>query len=240
MKKTVSIIALAVAFLCSSVSIAGAGKPPSSDVALKVTIAGDPNAPGAYSIVGDGRGEYVDGVAGVYAKFQIGNGTNDFIMDPTNSGAPAPRALWFDFSDKIADGTIANPWYGLGHRQIDTYLNFNNVYTVPVGTVQERTGGFGQLFSGSKKVNYAVKFNPDPSAPNYTIINTPNFTATVEVSHPDCNTWILTPKAVPYAEHGYGSGSGAVSALIGAPNSAGQYLMPFQITLTRKTLISCP
>lgn len=241
MKKTLSVVALAGMMLCSSISIVGSGKPPSPDIALRVTISGTPNAPGAYSIVGDLGGDYVDGQEGVYAKFQIGNGSNDFIMDPTDRGATAPRALWFDFSDKIADGNIANPWYGLGLRKIDTYLNFNNVYTVQVGSVEERTGGFGQLFAGSgKKVNYAVKFNPDPSAPNYTIINTPNFTATVEVSHPDCNTWILTPKAVTYSDSGYGSGSGPVAALISAPNSTGQYLMPFQITLTRKTVISCP
>jgi hypothetical protein len=240
MKKTVSLVAIAVALLYSSSPVVGSGKPPSSDVALRVTVEGNPNMPGLFSIVGDGR-DYVDGEEGVYAVFQVDNGTNDFIMDPTNTRATAPRAFWFNFADKIADGNIANPWYGSGFTQIDTYLNFNEIYTVPVGTVGERSGGFGQLFAaGNKKTSYAVKFNPNnPGAVNFTLINTPNYTSAVEVNHPDCNTWILTPKSASYGDFGYGSGSGAVCALISAPNTSGQYLMPFQITLTRKTPINC-
>lgn len=238
MKKIVSLVAIAVALLYSSNPVVG--KPPSSDVALKVTVEGNPNMPGLYGIVGDGR-DYVDGQEGVYAKFQVDNGTNDFIMDPTDRGVSMPRAFWFNFADKIADGNIANPWFGSGFTKIDTYLNFNEIFNVPLGT-SERSGGFGQLFAaGSKKVSYRLAFNPNyPAAINFTLINTPNWTSAVEVNHPDCNTWILTPKPAPYADNGYGVGSGAVAALISAPNSTGQYLMPFQITLTRKTLISCP
>ena len=51
----------------------------SQDVPLKVTIEGNPNAPGSDRIVSDGRGDYVDGQQGVYAKFQVDNGSNDFI-----------------------------------------------------------------------------------------------------------------------------------------------------------------
>ena len=241
MKRTVSIVALVVALMYASNPVVGAGTPPTNDVPLKVTVEGNPNMPGQYSIVGDGR-DYIDGQEGVYAKFQVDNGTNDFIMDPTDKGVTNPRAFWFDFSDKIADGNISNPWYGAGVTKIDTYLNFNEVYTVPLGTVQERSGGFGQLLAaGSKKVSYRLAFNPNyPAAPNFTLINTPNYTAAIQVDHPDCNTWILTPTPAPYADFGYGSGSGAVCALISAPNSAGQYLMPFRITLTRKTLLTCP
>jgi hypothetical protein len=241
MKRTVSFVALAIALLYSSNPVVGSSRPPSADVALKVTVDGNPNIPGVYSIVGDGR-DYVDGEEGVYAKFQVGNGTNDFIMDPTDRGVSNPRALWFIFADKIADGSITNPWFGAGPSKIDTYLNFNEIYTVPVGSVQERSGGFGQLFPvGSKKVNYALRFNPNyPPAINFTLINTPNYTSAVEVNHPDCNTWVLTPKPAPYADFGYGSGTGAVCTLISAPDSAGQYLMPFRITLTRKTLLTCP
>jgi len=239
MKRTVLLVALALTLLYSTNSAAVPKGPPSSDVALRVTVEGNPNMPGSYSLVGDGR-DYVDGQEGVYAKFQVDNGTNDFIMDPTNTGVSSPRAFWFNFSQKIADGNIANPWYGLGMTKIDTYLNFNEIYTVPVGAVQERSGGFGQLFpAGSKKTSYRLAFNPNyPPAPNFELINTPNDTAPIQVDHPDCNTWILTPKPVPYADFGFGSGSGAVAALISAPNTTGQYLMPFQITLRR--VVPCP
>ena len=237
MKKIVSLVAIAVALLYSSSHVVGSGRPPSNNVALRVTVDGNPNMPGAYSIVGDGR-DYVDGEEGVSAQFQ--DVTNDFLMDPMVRTVAAPRAFWFIFSDKIADGTVANPWYGVGPTTIDSYLNFTNIYSVPVGTVQERSGGFG-LYP-DKKSFYRVVFNPNnPAAPNFTLINTPNYTAAVEVNHPDCNTWILTPKATtPYADFGYGNGAGPVCALIKPPNTAGQYLMSFRITLTRKTPIACP
>jgi hypothetical protein len=237
-KRIVSLVAISVALLYSSNPVVVSARPPSVNVPLRVTIEGNPNMPGAYSVVGDGR-DYVDGEEGVSAL--LSSSTNDFLMDPTNRGVSNPRALWFIFSDKIADGNIANPWFGAGPTKIDSYLNFNEILTVPVGTIQERSGGFG-LYP-SKKTSYAVRFNPNnPSAPNFALINDPNFTAAVLVSHPDCNTWILTPKATtPYADFGYGSGTGAVCTLISfSPNSAGQYLMPFQITLTRKTPIACP
>jgi hypothetical protein len=142
-------------------------------------------------------------------------------------------------ADKIADGTVANPWYGSGFTSIDSYLNFNDIYGVPVGAVEDRSGGFG-IFPGGR-VTYRLASNPNyPAAPNFTLINTPNVTSAVEVNHPDCNTWILTPKPAPYADFGSGSGSGTVGALISGSSSAGQYLMPFQITLTRKTPITCP
>ena len=92
MKKTVSLVALALTLLCFSNSAAGSKRPPDPDIALRVTVEGNPNMPGSFRLVGDGR-DYVDGQEGVYAKFQVGNGTNDFIMDPTNTGVSSPRAF---------------------------------------------------------------------------------------------------------------------------------------------------
>lgn len=211
----------------------------SQDVPLKVTIEGNPNAPGSDRIVGDGR-DYVDGQEGVYARFQVDNGSNDFNMNPTDKVVKAPRAVWFDFSSKIADGTVANPWFGKGLTQINSFLNFDQVYTVPVDPYNAylRLGGFGQLTYSHSQTIYKVVFQPE-STDNYTVVNTPNYVAFLEVRHPDCNTWIITPQIVSYGDFGYGSGSGAVSALI-VPfgPSTGQYLMPFKITLTRLTPVS--
>lgn len=236
MKRIVSLVAIAVALMYPSNPVVGAKKPQGLNVPLRVTVQGNPNIPESYGVVGDGR-DYVDGEEGVSAVFQ--DGTNDFLMDPKTLRVTAPRALWFNFADKIADGTIANPWYGSGFTSIDSYLNFKDIYSVPVGAVEDRSGGFG-IFPGGK-TSYRLAFNPNyPDAPNFTLINTPNFTSAVEVNHPDCNTWILTPAPAPYAEQGYGSGSGAVGGFISGTSSTGQYLMPFQITLTRKTPITCP
>lgn len=241
MKRTVLLAAIALALLGSGSVVVVAEKPSSATyIPLRVTVDGEPgNNPDSYGVVGDGD-DYLDGEEGVSALLQEGDLNNDFLMNPSSDRRVSPpRALSFDFFTKIADGTIANPWYGSGMTAIDTYLNFKDVNTVPVGTVQERSGGFG-LFPGGK-TTYRLAFNPNyATAPNFTLINTPNWTSAVLVDHPDCNTWILTPKTAPYDERGYGSGSGAVSALISGTKSTGQYLMTFRITLTRKTPITCP
>lgn len=244
MKITLTLFALMLMTMFSTLPIVGAQK--MTDISLRVRIDNaDPNM-----IIGDGRGDYVDGEQGVSAKLQ--NGFNDFLMDPTNSSSANPRALFFNFSQKIASGAVANPWEGAGWVAIDTYLNFNSINSVAVNpdpnAYELRTGGFGQLYAPvSNKSYFNVKFLPDPSAVNYPFINTPNVTSYIEVRHPDCNTWILTPQIVGYIDSGYGSGAGAVSGVVtipttpkGTTQSVGQYLMPFRITLTRKTPITCP
>ena len=239
MKK--SLLTISVTVLMLGLHITAAAQ----DVPLRVKIEVYPNAyilaTSPYRIIGDTR-DYVDGKDGIYARFQVVNWSNDFIMDPTNKPVRSPRALWFDFSNKVAAGTLANPWDGQGLVKIDTYLNFNEVYTVPVDSYNSytRNGGFGQLYSKNSKIVYRVFFQARADSPNLTVVNTPNPTAFVEVRHPDCNTWIMTPQVVNYFDSGYGSGSGAVSALVDPSNgvSAGQYLMPFKITLTRVTPVA--
>lgn len=246
MKKTITLIALTVMTLLSNLPNVGAQK--RTDIRLRVTI----ESLGSEMIISDGKGDYVDGEQGVSATLASG-GEGDFIMDPTNAGSPNPRALFFNFSQKIASGAIPNPWDAAGWVAIDTYLNFNSINTVAINpdpnAYELRTGGFGQLYASTRNKSYDnLKFLPDPSAANYTVINTPNVTSYIEVRHPDCNTWILTPQTVGYIDSGYGSGSGAVAGLINIPNtskggtiqSVGQYLMPFKLTLTRKTPIACP
>lgn len=257
--KRIVYLPLALLLMCFTLSSISNGQHQSSDIPLKVRIEGNPNTyttASPYQIIGDGvgtadqtAGVYEDGKDGVYARFQIGNGTNDFIMDPTDRRVTAPRTLYFDFTNRISPGTVSNPWYGLGLVKIDTYLNFDQVYTVPVGGTLRTNGGFGQLITGNQ--NYRVAFNPDPSGPNFNILNTPNYTAPLVVTHPDCNTWEITPDVVAYNQYDnngnvIGSGIGAVSGMFifatkSSPiMSTGQYLMPFRITLTRKTPISCP
>lgn len=174
MKKTITLIALAVMTFLSSLPIAEAQKKPSSNISVRVTIE---NSSG-YMIFSDGRGDYVDGELGVSATI-ASSGEGDFLMDPSNSQSTNPRALWFDFSQKIASGDIPNPWEGQT-VQIDTYLNFNGINTVPVGEVQLRTGGFGQLYSStSNKSYFNLKFLPTNSTgpnPNLPLINSPNET----------------------------------------------------------------
>lgn len=239
MKKMLSLVALMVLVLLGS-SIPGSGKgPPPPDIPVRVTVAGTANSPAGYSIVSDGIGDYVDGQQGVSAVV-AGNGS--FAMDPTANTVTSPRALWYDFSNRIAVGTSPNPWFGQGLVKLDSQLQTNYVGTVPVGGVLESDGRFGEIYNGTgKKLStYRVVFNPNPNGPNYQTVNYPNLTSPVVVTHPDCNTWILSPKVIDY---GAGAGSGPVSSFVyfvDPPQSTGQYLMSYQLTLTRKVPITCP
>lgn len=221
-----------------SIATVGKGKP-SNDIPLRVTVSGMANNPGGFAIVSDGR-DYVDGEEGVQAI--IDGSINRFVLDPTLTAAPAPRALWFDFSNKIANGTEANPFFGLGMKQIDSQISFDEVGTVPVGATEERVGRIGEIFAGNgrRQAMYRVVFNNDPNGLFYSTVNYPNLTSPLIVSHPDCNTWNITPKVVSYNA---GAGSGPVAAFVHFTDpavSTGQYLMPFQITLKRKVSITCP
>ena len=83
MKRMVSLLAIVVMFLLAS-SIPGSGKgPPPPDIAVRVTVAGEPDALGGYSVVSDDRGAYVDGEQGVLAK--IASGLGQFAFDPSTT-----------------------------------------------------------------------------------------------------------------------------------------------------------
>jgi hypothetical protein len=241
MKRYAALIAIVVVFLLAT-SIPGSGKgPPSPDIAVRVTISGQPDALGGYSIVSDDRGAYVDGEQGVTAKVASG-GLGQFTLDPATTTMTNPRAIWFDFSNKIANGTIANPWSGPYPVKLDCQMVADSVGSVPVGGTGETDGRFGEIYAGpgKKEPMFRVVFNPDPNGPYFYTVNAPNTTSPIVVTHPDCNTWTLTPKVITY---GAGAGTGAVSSFVKFVDpavSAGQYLMPYQVTLTRKVPITCP
>jgi hypothetical protein len=244
MKKSLLPVVLFIIVVTCVFSAVGSGqaqksKPP-ADIPLRVTLAGSANAPNGYRIVSDGR-DYVDGLEGVTARI----GEDHLNVDPVTTTVAAPRTFWFDFSAKIADGTIQNPWGEAGLTAIDSYLQIDSVRSIAVGATEVRSGRIGQMYAGTgrKQTMYRVTFNPDPTGPNYSTVNSPNIVSAFQISHPDCNTWVITPTVVPYFNNGYGDGSGAVAAFVYAsdpPQSTGQYLMPMQMTLTRKTPITCP
>jgi hypothetical protein len=244
MKKSLLPVVLFVIVVTCVFSAVGSGnaqkgKPPAG-IPLRVSLAGTANAPDVYRIVSDGR-DYVDGEEGVTARIE----DDRLVVDPVTSTVAAPRTFWFDFSAKIADGSIPNPWGGPGLKAIDSHLQINSIGSIPVGATEERSGGIGQLYAGTgrKQTMYRIAFNPDLTGPFFDAVNTPNIVSTFSISHPDCNTWVITPTVVNYADNGYGYGSGAVAAflyMLDSPQSTGQYLMPMQMTLKRKTPIACP
>ncbi len=101
------------------------GAPPSanrgtcSDVPLLLIVA--PQTPGQGGISGDGvsiynnpndpafngHTQYQDGIGGVYVKFQVCNGTNDFILNLRGTKSPV-RYLNLDFSAPLAPADTAD------------------------------------------------------------------------------------------------------------------------------------
>jgi hypothetical protein len=247
MKKSMLPVVLFVIVVTCVFSAVGSGqaqknKPP-ADIPLRVTLAGSANddPPSGYRIVSDGR-DYVDGLEGVIARI----GEDHLNIDPVTTTVAMPRTFYFDFSAKIADGSIPNPWGGPGLKAIDSYVQIDSVRSIAVGTTAVRSGRIGQIYAGTgrKETMYRVTFNPDPAGPYFSTVNSPNIVSAFQVSHPDCNTWVITPTGALYTDPVDGSTrTGAVAAFVYASDpaqSTGQDLMPMQMTVTRKTPITCP
>jgi hypothetical protein len=91
-----------------------------TDVPLQLIVA-PPQTPGQGGISGDGLSIYnnpndpafnggtlyQDGVGGVYVKFQLCNGTNDFILSLTSTHSPV-RYINLDFSVQLAPADTAD------------------------------------------------------------------------------------------------------------------------------------
>jgi hypothetical protein len=95
------------------------GRGTCTDVPLLLVVA--PQTPDQGGIAGDGKStynnpndpafnggtQYIDGVGGVYVKFQICNGTNDFILNLRGTKSPV-RYLNLDFSVQLAPADTGN------------------------------------------------------------------------------------------------------------------------------------
>lgn len=118
--------------------------------------------------------------------------------------------------------------------------NADNRYNVQYGGCQQdQTTGQWYVrralttsFTDSARGDHPFRFQKPPDGGLFTSaeINTPFETAYVKVYHPNNDTWVLTPENAPYG--------GPVATLFNYVNRqylrSGQFLVPFQITLTRK------
>ena len=100
-----------------------------SDVPLQLIVA--PQTPGQGGISGDGQSIYnnpndpafnggtlyVDGVGGAYVKFQVCNGTEDFILNLRSTKSPV-RYITLDFSIQLAPADTASGAVSLTGQKI--------------------------------------------------------------------------------------------------------------------------
>lgn len=239
---------------------AGSGKC-SSDVPLKAIFA--PGNNGINLIYGDsdfgsssntydnssdsvfnGGTIYTDGLDGASVKFQICNGTNDFVLN-LGTGSTA-RFVNFAFTQPLSTpdpGTVNVA----GKTYQEGFFNGNeiaNATLLPVGR-SLNTCMTTSLFNIIKGETAHVFFqNPSAyeTAPGgtpgcndgtlATIANTPMSTSVITVSHPDSCTWIITPQSDSQGAYA----GGLVEQLKGnSYANGGQYNLPFAIKLVKLT-----
>ncbi|MEK6325366.1 MAG: hypothetical protein AABN33_27310 [Acidobacteriota bacterium] len=249
--KKILIAILALGLLLPLVGTAQ--KKPTNNVDLKVSFRGAIGDPGVYNpfgdkVISDGRGDYIDGVDGVAAKFWVDTTPNNFGLNLNQTKTSTPRFAYYDFSDQIypGDGLYTAPWTGYP-QAFRSRFQVLHVYSLtadcspgnlsfvcpageicgtdPDGTHYMRApGDTGQLANG--RDNYVLRFHEggDYDA----VINHPSETVYFKVYHylsPE--RWVITPD----------TGSIGGLTLTTGPNrthNAGQYIMPFEMTLTRK------
>jgi hypothetical protein len=123
-----TLLTFALAALVSLPTVAF-GRGNCTDVPLQLVVA--PQTSGQGGISGDGLSiynnpndpafnggtQYVDGVGGVYVKFQVCNGTNDFILNLRSTKSPI-RYIDLDFSFQLAPADTASGAVSLTGQQI--------------------------------------------------------------------------------------------------------------------------
>ena len=224
-----------------------------ADVPVTITIAAGTPTGGVSAMYGDGLVPYngtdqrfqggtmyQDGVGGVYAKFQICNGTNDLILNSANTS----RYLNYDFRQRIPNaypdpsapfqgGIVWNGGPGVG------FFNANEVYNSALyvpdanGTLQTC---LGSQFSASKTFSTLVRNSVNQvgcaSNPWKPVGNAPNPTSVVEVRHPDPCDWVVTALPSYVSPYGNYTVAGLVEMVKQGYLSGGQYDMPLLIKAT--------
>lgn len=224
-----------------------AQKKPTNNVDLKVSFrdaSGD-------KIISDGGGHYVDGVDGVAAKFWVDTTPNNFGLILNQTKTSDPRYALYDFSDQIypGDGLYTAPWtsYPQPFRSRFQVLHVYSLtadsspgssWVCPAGEIcgsdldgtnyMLAPGDTGQLANG--RDNYVLRFHEGGAYD--AVINHPSPTVYFKIYHYLANLsspekWVITPD----------TGSIGGLTLTTGPNrthNAGQYIMPFEMTLTRK------
>ncbi len=259
--RTVLVLALVA---MTALANASQGKPGSCvDPAVKITLATWPGLTTAYGVFGDGvvkdasgNTVYADD-SKVYARFQVCNASDDFVLNNMgNSG----RVFWWNWGHMVASCTGSGcgtpPSWTSTPQKAGSFFNINRLYEVPVNSSADlwMSGSFdvgntqyGHRLRNPWSLDYAEAQNP-----YLNIINVPYPTALVHVTHPDCNTWLVTAIPGPSCDPLTCTSPGppAFSFPVGtmlAPASSkgnstlvnvGQYELGFQIKVELQTPVS--
>ena len=244
--------------LLSSIVLCGIALPaeaqakgPCRDIPLRVAIApiSQPSLTGG--LYGDGLTDdgsdpavasvYTDGKNGLYAKFQICDGSNRFTLALAHSG----RFYTTDFSLQLVPGDTGSPGYigptgplSGGSLQIAQVANLS-LYSVAGQLDTSMSATVQNLPSAS--INYCNKsLGLVCTGGRQQVANKWSDTSVVRVTvAANCASWTITP-LVPSPGDSWVNSSAVAGLVEGITSkgtatliSGGQYSMPFSISLTR-------
>ena len=206
-----------------------------------VSIYNNPNDPKF-----NGGTLYQDGVDGVYVRFQVCNGTNDFVLNLRGTNSPT-RFVNLDFSSELATADTANGAIDLTGKQIQQQgMQINEMADA-------------SLYSGGKFVTCSgMMLNPlsatvtgangwfkpttvyEPTVPDCTggtgpdLANQPINTSAVQVQQVDACTWTVTPLFdSTAASYRFGVAETVRQKRSSVLVAGGQYQMPFSYKIQK-------
>lgn len=184
--------------------VMGASKPTNcTDIPLQVTIAPVSNTAsgGIYEDAGtESSATYTDGVGGVYAKFQVCNGTNDFILNLSHS----TRTYTINFGDQLVAGDPGATAFTGPVKA--SFMNINEVANLTLYSNGQLDTCFAGDLGTIKGVSYSYHFTntgvwqanggtlncPDGSIQQTTDKYTDTSITQVTVGA-NCSSWTITP-----------------------------------------------
>ncbi len=192
----------------------------------------DENCKAANRVRQDTSAEYVHGVNGVSAEFNLGSGSRDLTVNLLT----AQRYVQLDFSVLVNPGTVTPAWWSSAPTQtVKAFFNVLGAYyakeTCPAASAEchyTTRMNLGQWKVSGDQATYAVLWNPLATTRP---VNSPDTTSYVNVHYirndGTSEVFIITPIL-----------TGAGYALAGLEQTnkknvrgAGQYNMPFTLTV---------
>jgi hypothetical protein len=193
----------------------------------------------------NGGTQYRDGVGGVYVKFQVCNGTNDFVLNLRGTSSPV-RYLNLDFSVELASADTAGGAVSLTGQQIHQqgeqinemansglYANgqFITCSGMMLNALSRTVTGGNAWYKPPTIYDPVVQDCNGGTAPD--LANQPTNTSDVRVTQVNACTWTVSPQL---DSTGYWYRVGVAETVKSGTSTSvagGQYQMPFSYEIQK-------
>jgi len=175
---------------------------------------------------------YTNGADGVDAVFNLVSGSKDLTVGLVTS----QRSLWLDFSDRVAESAAAPPWWSTAKVQnVKPFFNVLKAYRAkelcasdPCEVDFLTALNVGNWRAMGSTVDYALLWNPGATTRP---VNSPQASSAVNV-HYHKSGFEESFTITPIANNNGLVVAGLESTVRKSVTSAGQYIMPFTMTVT--------